>query len=74
MTLGQIGVARPCRVHLPDKLDVVLAGLLGILHQLLRVVDGGHLVHLGMEDPHRAPPEQSLADIKMKGLGRYHFV
>ncbi len=45
---------------LPDQIDAGLAGLPGVCHQLLRVVDGGDTVHLSVQNPNWTPAQAEL--------------
>jgi hypothetical protein len=47
---------------LPDQINVGLAGLPGVSHQLLRVVDGGDTVHLSVQNPNWTPAQKELFD------------
>jgi hypothetical protein len=43
--------------NLPDQINVGLAGLPGVCHQLFRVVDGGDTVHLSVQNPNWTPAQ-----------------
>jgi hypothetical protein len=45
---------------LPDQINVGLAGLPGVCHQLLRVVDGGDTVHLSVQNPNWTSAQTKL--------------
>jgi hypothetical protein len=47
---------------LPDQINVGLAGLPGVCHQLLRVVDGGDTVHFSVQNPNWTPDQTELFD------------
>jgi hypothetical protein len=42
---------------LPDQINIGLAGLPGVCHQLLRVVDGGDTVHISVQNPNWTPAQ-----------------